>query len=54
MNFIPREFFMEKIFGIVPSLEMLDDDSAISVYAKESLGVGNPNMIVNISNVLIF
>ena len=39
---------MEKVFGLVPSLEILDDDSAISVYAKDSLGVGNPNMILNL------
>ena len=37
----------------MPSLEVLDDDSGISVYAKESLGVGNPNMILNITVVLL-
>ena len=53
LNFIPREYLMQKIFGIVPSLEILDDDSGISVYAKESLGVGNPNMLLNITVVLL-
>ena len=48
LNFIPKEFFMEKLFGLVPSLEVLSDDSTMSIYAKDSLGVGNPNMLLNI------
>ena len=51
MNFIPKEYFMEKLFGLVPSLEILADDSEVSVYAKDSLGVGNPNMLLNLSVV---
>ena len=51
MNFIPKEYFMEKLFGLVPSLEILADDSEVSVYAKDSLGVGNPNMLLNMSVV---
>ena len=50
-NFIPKELIMEKIFDLVPSLEVLADDSLISIYAKESLGVGNPNMILNLTIV---
>ena len=37
----------------MPSLEILDDDSTISVYAKDSLGVGNPNMILNFTVVAV-
>ena len=36
---------------MVPSLDVLNDDDEISVYAKDSLGVGNPNMLINISIV---
>ena len=35
----------------MPSLDVLNDDDEISVYAKDSLGVGNPNMLINISIV---
>ena len=51
MNFIPKEILIEKVFGMVPSLDVLADDSDISIYAKDSLGVGNPNMLINISIV---
>ena len=37
----------------MPSLEILDDDSTISVYAKDSLGVGNPNMILNFTVIAV-
>ena len=53
MHFIPKEVFMEKLFGLVPSLEVLDDDSNISIYAKDSLGVGNPNMVLNTCVVML-
>ena len=55
MEFVPKEKVFEYIFRKNPELLgvlMKKGNSTMSDYATKSLGVGNPNMIVNISLIV--
>jgi len=56
MEFVPKEKVFEYVFRKNPDLLgvlMKKDNSTLSDYAMKSLGVGNPNMIVNISLIIV-